>query len=180
MKIITERLILRDITMKDAKSIAENANDKLNWYYTESMPYPYTLRNAKDFIKDCLKKQKVKPRKDYDFGISLKSEKKIIGMISLFKVNRMHKKTGIGYWIGKNYRKLGIVSEAEKVVLYFAFNKLKLNRIKGEAMVENEGSNALFKKFGFRLIGIEREDLIKKGKKKDAYSWELLKKNYKK
>jgi [ribosomal protein S5]-alanine N-acetyltransferase len=179
MRINSRRLILRDVTMKDAKSIAENANDKLNWYYTESMPFPYSLEDAKKHIKSCMKKQKEKSRKGYDFGIFLKSEKRIVGMISLFKVDRTHKKAGIGYWIGKKYRNQGLVSEAEKVVLDFAFNKLKLNKIKGEAMIENKGSNRLFKKFGFRRIGILREELIKKDKKKDAYAWELLKSNYK-
>jgi ribosomal-protein-alanine N-acetyltransferase len=180
MKLISKRIILRDLTIKDAKSIAENAHDKSNWYYTESMPFPYSLEDAKKHIKSCIKKQKENPRKDYDFGIFLKSEKKIVGMISLFKVDRMHKKAGIGYWIGRKYRKQGLVSEAEKILLNFAFNKLKLNKVKGEAMVENKGSNALFKKFGFRKTGIFKEELIKKGKKKDAYHWELLKKNYKK
>ncbi len=166
--------------MKDARSIAENAHDRLNWYYTEGMPFPYSLEDAKKHIKNCIKKQKKKPRKDYDFGIFLKSEKKVVGMISLFHVDRMHKKAGIGYWIGKKYRKLGFISEAEKTILEFAFRKLNLNKISGEAMVENEGSNALFKKFGFRKVGIEKEELIKKGKKKDAYLWELLKCDYKK
>lgn len=180
MKIITKRLILRDVTLKDAKSMAENANDKLNWYYTESMPFPYLLKDAKGFIKKCIEGSKEKSRKSYEFGIELKNEKKIVGMISLFRVNRMHKKAGIGYWIGKKYRNQGLMSEAEKAILDFAFNKLKLNKIKGEAMTENKGSNILFKKFGFRKIGIEKEDLIKKGKKKDIYSWELLKSGYRK
>jgi len=180
MKLISKRIILKDVTIKDAKSIAENANDYDIWYFTESIPHPYSLENAKKFIRDCMKKQREKPRKSYGFGIFLKSEKKIIGMIDLFKIDRMHKKAGIGYWIGKKYRKLGLMSEAEKTLLDFAFNKLKLNKIKGEAMVENKGSNALFKKFGFRKTGIFKEELIKKGKKKDAYHWELLKRNYKK
>lgn len=178
MKISAKRLVLKDVTMKDAKSIAENANDKLNWYFTESMPYPYSLQDAKKYIKSCIKKQKEKPRKSYSFGIYLKSEKKVVGMIDVFRIDRTHKKAGIGYWIGKNYRKFGLMSEAEKTILDFAFNKLKLNKIKGEAMIENKGSNALFKKFGFRKIGIGREELIKRGKKKDVYIWELLKSNY--
>lgn len=180
MKLTGKRIILRDVTIKDAKSMAENANDKLNFQYTESMPYPYSLEDAKKYIRICIKKQKEKPRKSYSFGIFLKSEKKLIGMIDIFKVDRVHKKAGIGYWIGRKYRNQGLMSEAERVILDFAFNKLKLNKIKGEAITENKGSNGLFKKFGFRKIGILREELIKKGNKKDAYSWELLKSNYKK
>tara|TARA_Y100000034_G_scaffold134449_1_gene202931 strand:+ start:884 stop:1432 length:549 start_codon:yes stop_codon:yes gene_type:complete len=179
MRLITKRLILRDFTIKDAKNLAENANDKSIWYFTENIPSPYKLKDAKWFINKCVKKSKEKPRTSYELGIELKDEKRIIGCISIFKVDRIHKRAGIGYWIGKKYRKLGLVSESEKAVLDFAFNKLKLNKIWGDAMVENKGSNMLFKNFGFRKIGIKKEDLIKKGKKKHVYTWELLKKDYK-
>jgi len=179
MKLVTKRLVLRDITMKDAKSIAENANNKDVWYYTDHVPYPYKLKDAKSFIKSCKKKARGKPRKDYDFGIELKSERKIIGIMSLIGISKIHKRAVIGYWLGKKYRRQGIISEAEKAILDFAFNKLKLNKISGDAMTENKGSNALFKKFGFRKIGIKKQELIKKGKKKDAYTYELLRKDYK-
>ena len=180
MKLKTKRLILRDITEKDAKSIAENANEKEVWYFTEQIPYPYTLKDAKGFVKHCKETQKKKPRANYELGIDLRAEKKIIGMISLCKINYQHKKATIGYWLGKKYRKQGIVSEAEKAVLNFAFNKLKLNKISGEALIENIASNKLFKKFGFRKVGILKEELIKTGKKLDAYRHELLKTEYRK
>lgn len=180
MRLVTKRLILRDANVKDAKDIAENANDYDVWYFTDSIPHPYSLKDAKSFIEKCERDRKEKPRKNYSFGIEIKSEKKIVGKISLFRINKEHKRAGIGYWIGKKYRKQGIVSEAEKAVLDFAFNKLKLNKINGDAMTENVGSNKLFEKFGFRKVGILKEELIKKGKKKDVYHWELLKGDYKK
>src|SRR3989338_1958470 len=179
MKIATKRLIIRDIKMKDAKSIAENANNREVWYFTEHIPYPYKLKDAKEFIKRQIKNSKEKPRKSYEFGIELKPEKQVIGLIGLFDISREHKKGGIGYWLGKRYRNQGIVSEAEKAVLGFAFNKLKLNKVHGDAMISNKASNRLFKKFGFRKVGILKEELIKKGKKLDGFRWELLKKNYK-
>jgi len=180
MKIKTKRLILRDLTIKDAKNLAENANDKSVWYFTEHIPSPYKLKDAKWFINNCIKKSNEKPRTSYELGIELKDEKRIIGCMGIFKVDKEHKRAGIGYWIGKKYRKKGLMSEAEKAILDFAFGKLKLNKVWGDALVENKGSNKLFKKFGFRKIGIKKEDIIKKGRKKHVYTWELLKKDYKK
>lgn len=180
MKIKTNRLVIRDFTIKDAKYLMENANDKSVWHFTANVPSPYRLKDAKWFINKCVKQSKKKPRESYALGIELKKEKRIIGCIGIFKVDRINKKAGIGYWIGKKYRKQGLTSEAERAMLNFAFNKLKLNKIYGDAIVENNISNKLFKKFGFRKIGVKREDIIKKGRKKDCYAWELLKKGYKK
>ena len=179
MRILTKRLILREINLKDARSIAQNANDYDVWYFTEQVPHPYTIKDAKWFINKCKKQFKEKPQQNYDFGIELKSEKKIIGLIGLNKVNRQHKKASIGYWLGKEYRKKGITSEAEKAILNFALQNLKLNKVSGDALIKNKGSVRLFKKFGFIKVGILKEELIKKGKKLDAYRFELLKKNYK-
>jgi len=184
MKLITKRLILRDITMKDAKNIAENANDPDIFYFTSSIPYPYNIKHAKEWIKIAEKERKEKPRKNYTFVIEIKN-KEVIGSIGLHKIDRKHKKAGVGYWLGKKYRKKGFATEAEKRILDFGFKRLKLNKIYGEALVENKASNKLFKKFGFRKVGIEKEELIKnnkkigiKNKKVDAYRWELLRKDY--
>ena len=179
MKIETERLILREYKKEDAKSLAKNINDKIIWYYTARIPYPYTLKMAKEYIKKQIKKDKSKEKTNFVFAVQLKGEKGIIGAVGLHSLDKDHKKIEIGYWLGQNYREKGIMSEAEKAVLEFAFNELNVNKVWGQAIVENKGSNALFNKFGFRKVGICQEELIKDGKKKDAYFWELLRKDYK-
>lgn len=179
MRLITKRLVLRDYKLSDAKSLAENINDKTVWYFTATIPYPYTLKMAKDYIKKKIIKKKKKIMSEYVFAVELKSKKGVIGAVGLHDINKNHKKAEIGYWLGKNYRRQGIISEAEKAVLDFAFKKLRLNKIWGGSMIKNKASGALFKKFGFRKVGILKEDLIKKGKKKDCYTWELLRKDYK-
>ena len=177
----TKRLVLTDrSTKEDIPSLLKAINDKEIWYFTSSIPYPYTRKDALKYLKKANEALKKKPRTGYNFYLKFKGKKEIIGAIGLHGVNREHKKCTIGYWLDKRHRKQGLISEAEKVVLDFAFKKLKLNKVSGEAITENKGSNALFKKFGFRKIGIGKEELIKKGKKKDVYIWELLKRNYKK
>ena len=143
MKLITKRLILRDVLMKDAKDVAENANDKEIGNFT-TVPYPYTIKNAREFIKKKELDKKKKPRETYAFGITIKDNNIVIGIISLDDINKSNKKAEIGYWLGRKYRQQGIISEAEKAILDFGFKKLKLNKIYGKAMPKNTGSNKLY------------------------------------
>jgi RimJ/RimL family protein N-acetyltransferase len=70
------------------------------------------------------------------------------------------------------------MSEAEKAILDFGFDELKLHKIHGTALAMNEGSNSLFRRFGFRQVGVQKEDRLKEGKWVDAILWELLNREY--
>ena len=182
MKIITGRLVLRDIVMKDVKDIVENANDILISRYVTHVPYPYTLKDGKDFVKHCNEKAKEKPRKTYEFGIELKSEKKIVGMITLSSVDKFNGTATIGYWLGRKYWRNGIMSEALNSILDFAFNRLKLRRMDISASTKNKASNGLIRKFGFEKEGMRRKKLRAKstGKIHDENIYGLLKEDWKK
>ena len=145
MKIIGKRIILRQMGIKDEKDLAKNANEKHIFDLTSNIPYPYKLKDAKWFINKTKKDARQKPRKNYELGIELVSEKKIIGVIGLTNINNTAKMAEIGYWIGKNYRRSGLITEAEKLILDFGFKKLKLNKVHGSAMKPNKVSNKLFK-----------------------------------
>lgn len=178
MRLTTKRLILRDLRMSDIESITKNVNNLKISRYLLVVPYPYTTKDAKCFIDKCKKDAKAKPREKYELGIELKSEKKIIGMIGLGKVDKFQGTANIGYWIGENYWRQGITSEALKEVLKFVFNKLKLRRVEASVFKENKASANLLKKFKFKLEGIGRKSHRAKatGKIHDTYSFGLLKK----
>ena len=96
MKIETKRLILKDLEMKDANSLAKNANNLLVSRYLALVPYPYKFRDAKWFISKCLKDKKEMPRKSFELGIVLKSKGKVIGMASLTKVDKFNGTATLG------------------------------------------------------------------------------------
>jgi len=182
MKLETKRLILRDIETKDAKDIVANVNNLNVSRNLLVVPYPYSMKDAKEWIKDCKKNARKNPREGYSLGIELKLEKKLIGSIGLHKVNRYQGTAQIGYWLGENYWRKGYMYEAASKVLDFAFNKLKLRRLDIEAFAENRGSNELIKKLGFRYEGTRVKRLRSKadGKIHDEIKYGLLKKDYKK
>lgn len=177
MKLITERLILRKICKKDFKDLIENINNIKIAKWVSTIPYPYGIKDALWWINECEKNDKEKPRRNYNFTIELKSEKKIIGGIDLIGIK--DRKGEIGCWLGEKYWNQKIMSEAVNKVLYFGFNELKLRKIVWKAFVTNEASNALAKKVGFKLEGVLKKDASCVATKKihDINIYGLLKKN---
>jgi [ribosomal protein S5]-alanine N-acetyltransferase len=174
MRIVTERLILRPPTLKDAADIVENVNDLSVSKYLALVPYPYTLKDARVFIK-------LSKNNRYNFGIILKSSEKLIGMIGFRSLDKFIKRADIGYWLGKNYWRQGITEEALRAIVKFAFRKLKLVRLQAGVFVENKASANLLKKVGFKKEGLRRKSGRAKstGRWHDAYSFGLLRSDIK-
>jgi len=178
MRLVTKRLILRPPTLKDAADIAANANHIDVSRYLAFVPYPYSVKDARAFIRLCRKKAKKNP---YNFGITLKPIGKVIGMIGLRGLDRFGKKAEVGCWLGKKYWGQGIGTEAMKAIMEFAFRKLKLVRLEAEVFVENKPSACLVKKAGFQKEGLKRKGTRAKstGKWHDTYVFGLLKSDVK-
>jgi len=86
-----------------------------------------------------------------------------------------------GLEIGEiNERGKGYGYEVLSYFIEFMFNHLNLNRIELTTLTDNEKSIKLYKKLGFKKIGIIRESNFdsRKGKYIDVLYMDLLKKEY--
>lgn len=177
MRILTERLILRNINNRDSNNLIKNINNINVSKYLLTVPYPYTKKDAKWWINHCKEKGR-----EYNFCIELKSEKKLIGGIGLSHVDKFQGTAEVGYWLGESYWKKGYGSEALKALTDFSFNKLKLRRLQADVFSKNPSSGKLLEKFGFVKEGIKKEGRRSKATEKihDEIMYGLLKKNYKK
>jgi RimJ/RimL family protein N-acetyltransferase len=177
IKIKTKRLILRSAKINDAADIAENANNLDVTQYTARVPFPYTLKNAKYFIKLCNKEALQKPYNSLNFFIELQSSKKVIGCIGFVRIDQFTGKADIGYWLGKDYWRQGIGFEAVNALIKFAFKKLKLQRLEAAICIENRASQSLVKKAGFKKEGLHRRAArsLATGKLHDISIYALLK-----
>ncbi|MCU0642107.1 MAG: GNAT family N-acetyltransferase [archaeon] len=182
MKLETKRLILRPVTAKDAKDLAESLNNLNISKWIVPMPYPYKLKDAKYWINKQLKEHKEKERTDYTFVIELKPNKRLIGAVGIFGFDSKKVKGELGYWLDQNHWQKGIMSEAVEAVISFGFNKLKLKKILIPAFAGNPGSNAIAKKFGFTIEGKMRQHAHCKatGKIHDENIWGLLRSEWRK
>jgi ribosomal-protein-alanine N-acetyltransferase len=177
VKIKTKRLILRSAKINDAAYITQNVHNLDVARYTANIPFPYSIKNAKYFIKLCRKQESQKPCINLNLVIEIQSLKKVIGCIGLIRIDHFTGKADIGYWLGKDYWRQGIGFEAVNALIKFAFGKLKLQRLEAAICIENRASQALVKKAGFKKEGLHRRAnrSLATGKLHDIFIYALLK-----
>ncbi|MFA6518803.1 MAG: GNAT family protein [Candidatus Shapirobacteria bacterium] len=182
MKLATKRLILRDWDEKDIDDLVEGLNNLEVSKWLAKAPYPYTKKDARNWIKYCRENDKKgKKRNAYYFAIELKSEKKVIGGVGLEKIDRFQGTAGGGIWLNAKYHGHGYGTEAFAERIRFAFDKLKLRRIENGYFKGNQSSFKMQEKLGYKLEGIKRKacKCLADGKIKDEYITGLLKEEWK-
>jgi RimJ/RimL family protein N-acetyltransferase len=114
--------------------------------------------------------------------MGIEFEKKIVGVISLTKVDGFNGTATLGLWLSEEYWRRGIMSEAAETVIDFAFDKLKLRRIDSAAFAENKASIEFQKSLGFKEEGCSPKKSRAKstGKIYDDVIFGLLKEDWKK
>lgn len=182
MELKTKRLILRGPKISDWKDIVEGIGDYDVAKMMFSVPYPYSKKDALWFINLKIKESKKKEPNCYLFFIELKSEKKVIGVLEVFKINRFLGIGETGSWINKKYWRNGYMTEAKIAVNDFAFNIIKLRRLDSPVFKDNTASNATQLKMGYVLEGTMRKAHRSKatGKIHDVNMYGLLKEDWKK
>ncbi|HQV64929.1 MAG TPA: GNAT family protein [Candidatus Paceibacterota bacterium] len=180
MELKTKRLILRKAKKSDWKDIMEGARDLNVSKNMTTVPHPYEKEDANWFINDSIKKWNKKT--GYSFFIELKSERKVIGVMTIGGINEFTGTATTGSWINKKYWKQGYMTEAKIAVNDFAFNKLGLRRLNSSVFRDNKASNATQLKMGYKLEGTSRKAVKTKstGKIHDINIYGLLKEDWKK
>ena len=183
MKLETKRLILREWNKKDVNDLIDGLNDLQVSKWLAFVPFPYTKKDAEKWINHCKNNSKkgIK-RNSYDFAIELKSEKKVIGGVSLDKINKFHGTATGGIWINAKYQGYGYGAEAFLEKIKFAFDKLKLRKLENGFFKGNNSSFKMQKKLGYKIEGVRRKAFrcMADGKLKDECITGLLKEEWKK
>lgn len=169
----TERIVLRELEMKDVKDLAEEGNEEMISLFTMYMPFPYGILEARNMVEEDFLERKKNPRKIYRFGVWLKEKKRIIGIVDVYDLHKKEGEGKVGYWIGKKWRGKGLASEALQRIIKFAFEDLNLDKIITKTLVTNDKSIALLEKFNFKKAGVFKGHLDIGGKQTDCLSWEL-------
>lgn len=177
-EIIGSKFILRDLRpIEDKESIFKNINNK-NVLNKIPFEFPYTDENYQKYI-EIFEEEKINDDADINFVIDV--DGKAVGSISLMRNKKPSKKhfAEIGYWLGEDYWGKGIMSEATKLLCDFAFNDLKLVKLKIQALEDNIGSRRVAEKNGFELEYIKKKEAFKDGKYKDMVCYGKFNENFK-
>ena len=176
MKLSTERLRLRELEMEDAVDLVRNLDNLNVSRYMSMVPYPYTLENALEWIAHCRENRGKSPRENYDLGVELKSDGRIIGGVGITKVGNPERSPEMGYYLAEDCWGRGYMSEAATAMVGFAFERSNLERIEAHIAPENRASIGLAESLGFRYERTEEGALrpISTGKVHDKGVYGLL------
>lgn len=112
------------------------------------------------------------------WGISLSDDPRIIGDISIWRIDKKNHRGEVGYSILPEFWKNGFMSEAMTEILRFAFEEIRLHSLEANTSVDNAASHALLRKFGFVQEAHFKENWEYRGQFYDSVIFSLLARNW--
>jgi len=148
----------------DEASLVKYANNRnISINMRDSFPHPYTVENARDWIKLASGQAP-----ETNFAIAGPDE--AIGGIGLRLGEDVFRRSAeIGYWLGEPFWGMGIATMAVIAVTGFAFSEFDLDRIHAHVFEWNPASARVLEKAGYCLEGRLRKSITKDGKTIDRF-----------
>ena len=172
----TERLILRNIDLKDLDTFLEYRNDPSVAKYQSWEP-KLKREQVSAFIFE-LQNQKIgEPGKWNQIVWILKENMVHIGDCAL-KVQEDNMQAELGFTLSGNYQGKGYAREATNALIIYAFKNLNLHRIFSITDCKNTSAIKLLKSLGMRQEGHFIENIFFKGAWGDEFLFAILKKEW--
>lgn len=164
---------VRSFAVTDAEAIAKYANNRhVSINLRDSFPYPYTVQDAKRWLRAVKKHQP-------ETGWAIASSREVIGGIGIHIQPDVYRHSAeLGYWIGEPFWKKGIATAAVKAVVDYTFNNLDIIRLFAGVFEWNPASSRVLEKAGFIYESRMRKSVTKDGKHIDQLMYVMLREEW--
>jgi ribosomal-protein-alanine N-acetyltransferase len=142
----SKRLLLRPVKPADVEEVFAIRSDPETMKYIPR-PLAKTKQDAMDHI-DMVSKG-IEENEFINWGITLKEDDKLIGMICLLRMQLNNFRTEIGYILHPDFHGQGIMSEAIQMIIDYAFNILNFHSLEAVIDPRNSASEKLLLKYQF-------------------------------
>ena len=170
----TERLLLRPLEPGDVDLIWPDISDpEISRYMA------WEAHTDRAQTMDFLKNEQARREAGRGITWAIFKDNSFCGIFSVIGIVRSHRaltynKAELAYWLGRKYQGQGIMTEAGRRVLQFAFQELRLHKIFVSHFSINKASENLIKRLGFRYVGEQRAEFQKAGVWYDHKLYEFL------
>ena len=159
--------MLRELADEDLAAVQVYATDPV---VVEFLPWgPNTEDDTRRFLSDVIAARAARPRQQWDLGIELRSEARLVGGCRLHVTDALAGEADIGYAVARGYWGQGIASEAARALVDFAFARLGSRRVWAVCEPANPASARVLEKAGFRRERFLRAHRLMKGRWRDSY-----------
>lgn len=170
---ITDDLLLDSLTATDLNDLVFHINDPVLFENTLTVPFPYTMEHAESYLS-YVKAFEEKEGIQKDWVIRYKG--RLIGGIGVLYNFGVHShKSEIGYWLSRDFRGTGMMTQVIGAFVEHLFGTTNLIRIEAHVFIGNISSARVLEKNHFVLEGTGRATFMKNGKLKDTWLYALIK-----
>ncbi|WP_300729378.1 GNAT family protein [uncultured Bacteroides sp.] len=164
---------IRPWRKEDVAALTDNLNNKKIWdNCRDSLPYPYTEKDAVSFIHYAMLQSE-----QNEFCIEVEGE--AAGNISFTRGTDVERfNAEVGYWLAEKYWGKGITTRMLREAVRIYFNQTDVERLFADVYETNEASMRVLEEVGFHRIGLKRRACYKNGRFLNAYSYELLRTDF--
>lgn len=165
---------LSGLQLTDKPALLEHLHSKDVYNTTLNIPHPYSEADADYWLQKTIFHNE---RQGKAVSLAIRDvDAKLIGIVSAdnLELGTTHK-TEIGYWLARDYWGRGIMTDAVKAYVNYAFEELGLLKLIAHVFEVNIGSARVLEKAGFKLEGRLRKHFRKDGVLYDARIYGVLK-----
>jgi [ribosomal protein S5]-alanine N-acetyltransferase len=172
----TERLILRQIHAGDVDALFTILSDP------KVMEFGDKLHHSREESEAFFQKLQewYKQRENVGWGITYRGNDTLIGTCGFYAFDAGFHRADTGYELRPDYWRQGIMSEALRAIIPFAFTTMGLHRIDAVVHEGNERSQGILRKLGFVHEGTLRQRFFLHDRFLDEYRFGLLKDEWQK
>ncbi|MGB7786483.1 MAG: GNAT family N-acetyltransferase, partial [Salinimicrobium sp.] len=167
----TERLLLRQISLKDAPDIQDIRSNEQVMSFMDSHRHT-SVEDAENFIEEGLRIYEAK--NGLFWGLEEKATGEFIGDLSFWKIDKKNCRAEIGYTLKPEFWGSGYMKEAMLRIFDFGFNDLKLHSLEANINPKNENSRGILLRLGFKKEAYFRENFFFNGEFLDSEIYSLL------
>jgi ribosomal-protein-serine acetyltransferase len=153
--------------------------DRERTYLREWLPW-VDLTTEVEYTRNFIKTSLEQFACNDGFAGGIWAGEEFIGGIGTHKIDWLNRKVEIGYWIAQRFQGRGIVTDACRTVIDYAFQEWKLNRAEIHCAPGNEKSCAIPKRLGFQFEATLREAQLVNGKYLDTNAYAMLARDWEK
>ncbi len=173
MQIISERLILREVSLNDLEIIHQlHSVPEVDEFNT--LGIPKDLDETKKVIQREIDDQNNTIRSKFCWKILLKETDVFIGLAGMSLSNDRFKMGEFYYKLFPEFWGNGYATETAKRLIKFGFEKCNLHRIEAGVATKNMASIKVLEKAGMTNEGIRRKILPIRGEWKDNYHFAII------
>jgi [ribosomal protein S5]-alanine N-acetyltransferase len=123
---------------------------------------------SKEAFRSRVKRYQQLRKDDLAYAYFIFKDQRLAGAITLSNVRRGISQMGtLGYWIGANFARQGLMSDALDIMCKHAFRELQLHRLEAACLPRNTASIRLLEKTSFEREGYAKSYLKIAGRWED-------------